>query len=124
MRLHTTQNPFFSATCPILNLTMPLLGWHMSYAMGTEQIINKIQSFSANESFIYELINAHNVSKLIEERIQHCGDLFGREGYSTISCLQISTKVFDFKAPSLAGLPRHPLAPRMSIWDKCRQRNK
>ena len=124
LRLHTTENPFFSATCPILNLTMPLLGWHMSYAMGTEQIINKIQSFSANESFIYELINAHNVSKLIEERIQHCGDLFGREGYSKISCLQISTKVFDFKAPSLAGLPRHPLAPRMSIWDKCRQRNK
>ena len=78
----------------------------------------------AHESFIYELINAHNVSKLIEERIQHCGDLFGREGYSKICCLQISTKVFDFKAPSLAGLPRHPLAPRMSIWDKCRQRNK
>ena len=41
----------------------------------------------AHESFIYELINAHNVSKLIEERIQHCGDLFGREGYSKISCL-------------------------------------
>ena len=122
LRLHTDQSPFVSKTCEVLNLATPLLGWHISYAMETNRIVNKIRSFSENAPFIQELINAHNVSDIIEGRLQRCGDLYGREDYPEISCSQIDVRVFDFKSPPLMGLPRHPLAPDMSIWDKCRYR--
>lgn len=124
LRLHADLSPFVSKTCEVLNLATPLLGWHVSYAMETNKIVNKIRSFSENALFIQELINKYNVSDIIEERIQRCGDLYGREDYPEIYCSQINNTVFDFKALPLAGLPRHPLAPDMSIWDNCRQRRK
>ena len=45
MRFHADQNPYVSATCQILNLTMPLLGWHMSYAMGTKRSSTRFDHF-------------------------------------------------------------------------------
>lgn len=113
------DEPFVGGTCTNLNSSAPLLGWHMSYAMGTSAIINKLQSFSESGAFVHRLLDAANTSSIIEDRIRRCADIYGRDDYPILGCRDVDTSMFDFKSLPLAGAPQHPLAPRMEAWAAC-----
>ena len=55
------------------------MGWHVSYAMSTVEIIHKLESFSHHKDhFVTQLLQDSNREAIIQRRIQNCEDLFGR----------------------------------------------
>ena len=112
-------SPFVTSTCPLMNYSFPNAGWHVSYAMETDAILDKLRSFSEHSHFVDDILRSDDPAALIESRIRRCADIYGRVEYPPLFCEDIDARVFDFKVPPLDGLPRHPLAPTMSDWTSC-----
>ena len=79
-----------------------LMGWHVSYALTTAEIINKLESFShVNDNFVLELLRDPQREHLIKERVRNCQDIFVREWKIPLA------PDIDPKTPPLRGMPSH-----------------
>lgn len=78
------------------------MGWHVSYFMSTEKLINKLNAFShSKDGFVKKLLLDPEREKLIERRITNCTDLYGRNGENSFKVSD------DNNWPSLKGLPQN-----------------
>eukprot|EP00223_Ostreococcus_mediterraneus_P000918 CAMPEP_0179719136 /NCGR_PEP_ID=MMETSP0938-20121108/3271_1 /TAXON_ID=548131 ORGANISM="Ostreococcus mediterraneus, Strain clade-D-RCC1107" /NCGR_SAMPLE_ID=MMETSP0938 /ASSEMBLY_ACC=CAM_ASM_000576 /LENGTH=290 /DNA_ID=CAMNT_0021592965 /DNA_START=247 /DNA_END=1119 /DNA_ORIENTATION=+ len=84
-----------------------LMGWHVSYALSTRKIIEKMQSFSHHEdSFVRKLVDNPERESIIRQRVEMCVDIYDR-------AISPSPQV-DEKVPKLRGLPSNEYCLRLS----------
>ena len=95
-------------------------GWHLSYALGTADIIHKIRSISMDRGSTRSnsdhqqhrdrllALSPQALNAEVERRVQNCLDPLGRPNTDG---LRYAKEPYDGVLPPLPGWPRHLLAP-------------
>ena len=88
-----------------------MMGWHFSYAMDTNRVMQKLKGFSHSDDMqVRKFVNgtAAQVRRRIEERVGTCTHFFATTVHPGLAYRRTP---YDGQLPALKGWPRHPLAP-------------
>ena len=90
---------------PLCPGTPHWVGWHLSYFLRTDQIVNKLTHFlHAHDGPIRKITKAVDPVAEVEKRVRGCTDSHGK-GFRP------RWAAFDGRLPPVTGWPSHPLAP-------------
>lgn len=92
-----------------------LLGWHMSFAMASDAILQKLRSYS-HAHYAGAVTRQANPSAFIDAKVRACADILGRLDVGPID------GAYDGRLPPLPGWPTHPSAPRDDAMKAARMR--
>ena len=82
------------------------MGWHLSYALNTQQILSKLRENShANDSMVRKVLDLPLPEAFVNRSVASCADLFGRAADDTPNP-ERSPLGFDGRVPLLPGWPR------------------
>ena len=92
-------------SAPLCPGTPSWIGWHLSYFLRTDQILNKLNNFlHAHDNPIRKITKAVDPVAETEKRVRTCTDSHGK-GFRP------RWTAFDGRLPPITGWPSHPLAP-------------
>ena len=91
--------------------TPAMMGWHFSYAMDTDRMMQKLTSFGHSDDMqVRKFVNGTpaQVRVRIEAKVRTCAHFFATAAHPGLAYRR---SPYDGHLPALKGWPRHPLAP-------------